>query len=108
MKNIAAGLGFAALVTFSTIGVAQAQEGRAENLRCPAPSLTSALTTKLPEGWSQPPITADLNGTLVANEGGTVSLVCRYGEAGAISRPMPPRFESCLPVEGGFDCALAR
>lgn len=96
------------LLSCLAAGTAEAQRAQTETVRCPVESLTSGITTKLPEGWTGQPVTGRLENTVVRAQGDALDLVCRYGAAGAISLRMPARYETCAPASGGFTCALLR
>lgn len=107
MKLSARAFAVAGAVCAVWLSSAQAQEEEQQpppEIACPVKSLTSSDTTKLPKEWQRPARKGDLGRTLVENRGGNANLVCTYGTAGNLSQPMPEIYESCTPVEGGFDC----
>ena len=97
-------IGCACLALCFSTARAQEEEQPAPDIRCPVPALTSADVTEIPKEWQRPPRKGNLGRTIVENRGGNSDLICTYGVAGNLSQDMPEIYESCVPVEGGFDC----
>lgn len=82
-----------------------ASAAHAQSISCPVEALELSVTTELPQPWiPAPPVRGTLTASEIRTEGETVTLVCVYGEAGAVSREMPEEFEECAPAPGGFAC----
>jgi hypothetical protein len=94
----------ACLAMWVSTAQAQQEDQPAPDVRCPVASLMSADTTKVPKEWQRAARKGNLGRTLVENRGGNANLVCTYGVAGNLSQEMPEIYESCSPVEGGFEC----
>lgn len=96
MKQLLAGLGIVVFAAWAT-------PAEAQSFNCPLTTANRQISNPLPPEWSQTPFAERLTGTRITRSGALQTLICDYGDAGAVQRAAPTE-TVCTARVGGFDC----
>lgn len=75
----------------------------AARVECPLARADRTISNTLPPEWRRVPYAQTLTRTRITESGVLQTLICEYGQAGAIEREAPAETR-CTARTGGFDC----